>query len=148
GQAKLGAGLPSLYDAELNTILFNKTFKMLNVGKGNNIGADLATDFNSLFSTSSASRPPALLSAGLGGPQLPKNRYYMNNSGSLNANNLMNLRNGIQLKTNVHAWIDNQELNALSETEIYSLGDTIRIREDQQLRQYPWMTELTLSANA
>lgn len=41
GQAKLGIGLPHQYDGELNTILFNKKYEMLNVLKGNNVGVDL-----------------------------------------------------------------------------------------------------------
>lgn len=148
GQAKLGAGLPKQYDGELNTMLFNKKFKMLNVAKGNNIGVDLSTDFNSLFSVASGTRPSSLLSAGVGGPPLAKSRYYLNNSGSLNANNLVNLRNGLQLKSNIHAYLDNHTLAAQHETDIFSLNDTIRIREDQSMRQYPFMTELTLTANS
>jgi hypothetical protein len=36
GQAKIGVGMPNLYDPELNSILFNKKVKMLNVLSGNN----------------------------------------------------------------------------------------------------------------
>src|SRR5690606_36744908 len=45
GQAKLGAGFPKNYDVELNSILFNKEYKILNVLQGNNIGNDLSGDF-------------------------------------------------------------------------------------------------------
>jgi hypothetical protein len=40
GQAMVGAGLPEQYDAALNTMTFNKKFKMLNVLKANNSGID------------------------------------------------------------------------------------------------------------
>jgi len=45
GQAEIGGGTPNLYDLALNSILFNKKHKMLNVAKANNIGVDLSTDF-------------------------------------------------------------------------------------------------------
>lgn len=148
GQAKLGAGLPHQYDGELNTILFNKKYKMLNVAKANNIGVDLVTDFTSLGFVSSGSKPSALLSAGMGSPPLSKNRYYFNNSGSFNANNLVNLSNGLQLKTNIHLWLDRNEMEASHQTEVFATGDTIRYWENQAMRQDPFLTEFTLTANS
>lgn len=150
GQAKLGAGLPHQYDGELNTILFNKKYKMLNVVKGNNIGTDLSTDFASLgrFGLSGGSRPSALLNAGMGSPPLPRNRYYLNNSGSLNANNLVNLKNGLQLKTNIYGWLDRNEMEASHRTEVFATGDTIRYWENQAMTKDPFLTEVTLSANS
>lgn len=148
GQAKLGAGLPHQYDGELNTILFNKKFKMLNVAKANNIGVDLSSDFTSFGLISRGSRPSALLSAGMGVPPLSKSRYYLNQSGSLNANNLVNLSNGLQLKTNIHLWVDRNEMEASHRTEVFATGDTIRFWENQAMKQDPFLTEITLSANS
>jgi len=150
GQAKLGAGLPHQYDGELNTILFNKKYKMLNVAKGNNIGTDLSTDFASIgrFGVSGGSRPSALLSAGIGSPPLTRNRYYLNNSGSLNANNLVNLSNGLQLTTNIHLWLDRNEMEVSHQTEVFATGDTIRYWENQAMTKDPFLTAVTLSANS
>src|SRR5690606_7831628 len=71
-QARLGIGLPQQYEGELNAILFNKKYKMLNVLKGNNTGDDLRSDFNgfnrsSLLSSMGNAQPKALLSAGTTG---------------------------------------------------------------------------------
>lgn len=150
GQAKLGAGLPHQYDGELNTILFNKKYKMLNVAKGNNVGTDLSVDFASIgrFGLSGGSRPSALLSAGIGSPPLPRNRYYLNNSGSLNANNLVNLNNGLQLTTNIHLWLDRNEMEVSHQTEVFATGDTIRYWENQAMTQDPFLTAVTISANS
>lgn len=152
GQLKLGAGLPHQYDVELNSILFNKKYKMLNVAKGNNIGNDLSSDFASLGLGSvfvgATGQPSPLLSAGVGAPSLPKSRYYLNNSGALNANNLVNLSSGLQLKSNIQAYIDRNEQEASHRTEVFATGDTIRFQEYQGIIQDPFLTELTLNAQS
>ena len=149
GQAKVGVGLPHQYDGELNTILFNKKFKMLNVIKGNNVGDDLNSDLVSIgVRGSSGSRPSPLLSAGVSAPPLPTSRYFLNNSGSLNANNLVNLNSGLQLKSNIRALIDRNDLESRHETEILSVSDTIRFWERQAIRRDPFVTELTLAAES
>ena len=154
GQAKIGAGLPGQYDGELNALLFNKKYKMFNVLKGNNVGTDLASDFTSfnLESTLSGlgnSRPAALLSGGTAGdPALPKRRYYFNNSGSLNANNLVNLNSGWQLKSNINLLLDHSDMTYNSRSEVYLGADTIRYDEYQQIDRDPFLTELVLSARA
>ena len=121
---------------------------MLNVAKANNIGVDLSSDFTSFGLISRGSRPSALLSAGMGAPPLSKSRYYLNQSGSLNANNLVNLSNGLQLKTNIHLWVDRNEMEASHRTEVFATGDTIRFWENQAMKQDPFLTEITLSANS
>lgn len=152
GQAKIGFGLPHQYDAELNTILFNKKYKMLNVAKGNNIGHDLNSDFASLglggILSGGSSKPGALLHTGIGTPALQKNRYFLNNSGSINANNLINLSNGWQLKANLRGLIDHNEQEAWQRTEIYSSADTIRYGQNQAMKRDPFVTELTLDAES
>ncbi|MFC3199670.1 carboxypeptidase-like regulatory domain-containing protein [Parapedobacter deserti] len=154
GQAKLGAGLPHQYDGELNTILFNKKYKMLNVAKGNNIGDDLAADFTGfnvadMRSAAGNSRPGGLLSSGTAGsPPLPKQRYYLNNSGSLNLNNLVNLKNGLQLKTNINGMIDGNDLAYNSFTELYLADDTISYTERQDIGRDPFLTDVSFAAMA
>jgi hypothetical protein len=152
GQAKIGAGLPNQYDSELNSILFNKKYKMLNVLKGNNIGNDLSSDFSgfnfsSMMGGMGNSRPSSLLSTGTAGnPGLPRNRYFLNHSGSLNANNLMNHKSGLQLKSNIKLLVDKNEKNYSSLTEYYSEQDTIRYNEQQNLENHPFITDLSFNA--
>lgn len=152
GQAKLGAGLPNQYDGEVNTILFNKKYKTLNVLKGNNIGNDLSSDFTGFNFASSLSgmgnsRPTSLLSSGMAGnPSLPKNRYFLNNSGSLNANNLVNHKSGLQVKSNVKLLLDRNEMVYNSLSEYYSGEDTIRYHERQDLSNHPFISDLSFNA--
>lgn len=152
GQAKLGVGLPHQYDGELNAILFNKKYKMLNVAKGNNVGDDLAADFTAFnfsdgLSAAGNSRPKGLLSPGTAGnPGLPKQRYYFNNSGSLNANNLVNLKSGLQLKVNVNGLIDDNELAYNSRSELYLDNDTIRYTERQDIGRTPFLSDIGFNA--
>ncbi|WP_257668746.1 carboxypeptidase-like regulatory domain-containing protein [Parapedobacter tibetensis] len=154
GQAKPGGGLPGQYDGELNTMLFNKKYKMLNVGKANNVGTNLNTDFTAfnragMLSSMGNSRPAELLSSGtVGNPALPTNRYYLNNSGSLNANNLMNLDNGWQLKSNIGLLLDQNEMDYYSANDLYLANDTISYNENQQINKQPFLTELSLNLQA
>lgn len=152
GQAKPGVGLPNQYDGELNTILFNKKYKMLNVAKANNVGTDLSTDFTAFnqagrLSNLGNARPAELLSSGtVGNPSLPTNRYYINNSGSLNANNLVNLANGLQLKSNIGLLMDKNEMDYYSTTDIYLADDTIHYSEIQQIDKNPFLIDISLNA--
>ncbi|MBK1442086.1 carboxypeptidase regulatory-like domain-containing protein [Parapedobacter sp. ISTM3] len=154
GQVKAGAGLPHQYDSELNSILFNKKYKMLNVVKGNNVGEDLASDFTAfglsdMLTGAGNSRPQALLSSGTAGnPPLPKQRYYFNNSGSLNLNNLVNLKNGLQLKANINGLLDGNDMAYNSWSELYLGNDTIRYSEWQDIGRDPFLTGVSLTAMA
>jgi len=154
GQAKAGVGLPRQYDGELNAILFNKRYKMLHVIKGNNVGTDLAADFTAfnfsdMLSGAGNSRPQALLSSGTAGdPALPKQRYYFNNSGSLHANNLINLRSGLQLKSNVNGLLDRNDRAYRSQHILFLGDDTIRYTEWQDIGNAPFLTDVSFSAVA
>jgi len=148
GQAKLGLGLPEQYDGELNSILFNKKYKMLNVIKGNNIGEDLSSDFVGLSQSETGnSLPPKLLSSGtVGNPNLAKNRYYLNNSVSANANNLINYKNGLQLKVGVKLLVDKNEMKYNSSTDLYSINNTIHYSEHQDISNRPFITDVNFNA--
>lgn len=153
GQAKPGGGLPGQYDGELNTMLFNKKYKMLNVGKANNVGTDLSTDFTAFhqagrLSNLGNSRPSELLSSGtVGNPSLPTNRYYFNNSGSLNANNLVNLKSGLQLKSNIGLLLDHNDMDYYSANDLYLTDDTIQYNEIQQIDRNPFLVDVSLNAH-
>jgi len=154
GQAMLGAGLPHQYDAALNTMMFNKKFKMLNVVKANNSGIDYNDDLiqagaNTFLSNMDNSRPDPLLSSGtVSAPNLPRKNYYLNRSGSINANNLVNTKNEWQLRSNIQAFADRNTLNYNSIVNTYLSGDTICYNEDQDLVSKPWLVNTSLTATA
>lgn len=154
GQAKLGLGTPQLYDAELNTILFNKKNKVLNVAKANNIGIDLATELTS-FNTPNTLRSmdyiqlEDLLSAGtVKPPDIPKDRYYFNHSGSLNANHLVHMKNGFQLKSNIGLLLDKNNVNYSSWNDLYLANDTIRYNESQEIINKPFLADFAIELKA
>jgi len=154
GQAKTGLGLPEQYDLELNGMLFNKKYKLFNLAKANNIGIDLQNDLRAFNEDNKRAaiddnRPTGLLSSGTAPePNLPKNRYYFNHSEELNANNLINLKNGLQLKTNIGLWLDKNQMNYNSFNEVYFDQDTIRYREDQRVSAQPYQVHLALQAKS
>ncbi|MDR6737431.1 hypothetical protein [Sphingobacterium sp. 2149] len=153
GQAKIAAGPPSLYDPELNSILFNKKVKMLNVLSGNSIGRDLSGDIigdnqSSLLAKFGRSPVNNLLSTNTtGSPNIPKSNYYFNNTGSLNTNNLYNLKNHWQLKSNIQALYDNNRQNNASNTQ-YLLDDgDVYFNEQNHLKTARWLGTARLSAS-
>jgi len=153
GQAKIAAGTPSLYDPELNSILFNKKVKMLNVLSGNSIGRDLSGDIigdnqSSLLAKFGRSPVNNLLSTNTtGSPNIPKNNYYFNNTGALNTNNLYNLKNHWQLKSNIQALYDNDRQNNASNTQ-YLLDDgDVYFNEQNHLKTARWLGAARLSAS-
>lgn len=154
GQATLGIGLPHQYDGELNAILFNKKYKMLNVLKGNNVGTDLGADSKSFnlsdqLSQMDNSRPGSILSTGtVAAPPLTTKLHYFNNSGSLNANNLINLKNGLQLKMNINLLTDHNEAEYESHSDIFLNQDTVHYTEQQGINRSPFTTEFSFTAKA
>jgi hypothetical protein len=155
GQASAAVGPPEHFDAALNTIILSKKLKMLNSIKGNNIGTDYRNDFLELGSANfngepGITKPSLLLSPGtVGAPDLPRYIYYFNRSGIINLNNLVNSKNGVQLKSNIQAFNERQTLHYSSETRQYLSGDTIVYRESQQALRKPYEMKaaFTIMAN-
>jgi hypothetical protein len=154
GQAMLGGGLPEQFDAALNTMVFNKKFKMLNVLKANNSGIDYNDDFTRFSTTSflndiGNSRPASLLFAGTADkPDLPRRNYYLNRSGVVNANNLVNTKGGLQLRSNIQVFFDRNTLDYSSRVDNYLSGDTIHYNEWQQSVSKPFLVNTSLTAMA
>ncbi|SFS61982.1 peptidase associated domain and porin domain-containing protein [Sphingobacterium wenxiniae] len=155
GQAKIGAGLPKQYDSEVNTILFNKKFKMLNVIQGNNVGRDLTGDLigfnrNSTLARLGSTPTNNLLSLGtVSAPPIAKQHYFMNNSGTLNTNNLTNLQNNWQLKSNIQAIYDKNHLDFAGKTDYFTPQQTISFDERQHsdFRQFLAALRFSISKN-
>ena len=153
GQAKLGAGLPKSYDAEVNSILFNKKYKILNVLQGNNIGNDLTGDFTG-FNQGSAlaqigySPINNLLALGtVGDPPIAKSNYFMNNSIALNANNLLNIKDGLQVKSNLQLLHDRNNTEFEGQTSYFSEEGTYIFQENQYTKTAEWLAAIRLTLN-
>ncbi len=153
-QLKTGLGLPKQYDGELTNIAFNDKFKSLNVLKANNTGIDLASDFTSFNFSENLSQlditrlNPILELGNVDLPPLPKQRYYFNKSGSLNLNNLINLKDTLQLKANVNTMIDRNDLLYQSQTDTYLPEGTIRYTEYQETTNKDLISEATFTLEA
>src|SRR6218665_554203 len=155
GQAMLGAGLPSLWDGVVNTMMFNKKFKMLNTLKGNNSGIDYSVDAMqfgaaSTLETEGNTRPSPLLSPGtVADPDIPRNNYFINRSGSATANLLFNTEKKWQWRVNVLAQTDRNKLGYTGIVENYFQDDTIRYTETQNAirRKNLLSTSLSVKAN-
>jgi hypothetical protein len=153
GQESIGLGLPDKYYADLNAMMFKDKFKAINYFKANNTSNDVAADLVSHSLASYLSRldndkPGTVLSLGTAGdPDLPRNRYLFNQSGILNLNNLVNLKNGVQLRANVSYLRDNQKQSYTKFSEYYLPNDTIRYAEVQTNRRRPDILHSQLSLN-
>ncbi|WP_343556600.1 hypothetical protein [Sphingobacterium sp.] len=153
GQAKIGTGTPNLYDPELNSILFNKKVKVLNVLSGNNTGKDLSGDIigsnqSSLLAKFGSSAINNLLATSTtGSPNIPKNNYYFNNTGLLNTNNLYNLKNGWQLKSNIQVLYDTDKQNNASSTQYLLDEGDVYFNEQNHLKTARWLGAARLSAS-
>lgn len=153
GQAELGAGTPEKYDANINAMLFKDKFKAINYAKANDVGKNLgddliahnAADVNKRIDNSD---PENQLSPGTAGsPDLPSNRYLFNHASLVTLNNLLHLKNDVQVKLNFSYLHDRQQqqYNVFSKT--YLNNDTIGFSEKQNNRQSPDLLHLQFNIN-
>ena len=155
GQESAGAGLPGKYDVDVNAMMFKDNYKAINYLKGNNTGYDLqqelvAHNLNNYEQLIDNYMPAALLSLGtVNNPALSRSRYLFDRSGLLNLNNLLKLRNNIQLRINAWYFHDNQRQDYSQQSTIFLPGDTVRYNETQHNRFQPDIlhTQFTLNIN-
>ncbi|WP_461487296.1 TonB-dependent receptor [Pedobacter sp.] len=154
GQSSIGGGLPHQYIGAIDLMMFNKKLKFLNSFKANNIGEDLKAELTplgnaGLVSDIKNSKPDNILSIGTtGNPDLPKNNFYFNNSQLLNLNNLVNLKQDWQLKSNFQAFIDKNNSAYSNELAHYLNGDTVTYNEAQSVKNKPYGFNSSLSIMA
>ncbi|MBC7398573.1 MAG: carboxypeptidase regulatory-like domain-containing protein, partial [Mucilaginibacter sp.] len=155
GQETVGAGLPGNYYADLNAMMFKDKYKAINYIKGNNTGLDVTGDLvshnmNDYLSRIDNDKPATVLSLGTAGdPDLPRNRYLFDQSGILNANNLLNLKNDVQLRLNLSYVRDNQRQDYFKTSDIYLPNDTVHYTETQYNKRRPDLlhTQFNLNIN-
>ena len=155
GQESIGAGEPGNYDVDLNAMMFKDSYKAINYLAGNNTGYDVQQD---LLSHNQATYnqqidnalPATILSLGaVNTPQLAENRYLFDQSGVLNANNLINLKNNVQLRVNAYYVHDTQKQDYSQQTTVFLPGDTVKYKETEHNRSIPDIlhTQFTLNIN-
>ncbi|MFI5160613.1 MAG: carboxypeptidase regulatory-like domain-containing protein [Sphingobacteriales bacterium] len=155
GQESIGAGLPGNYDAELNAMMFKDKYKAINYLNGNNTGYDLTQDLLSHNRSDYMQRidntvPATVLSLGfVNTPALAESRYLFDQGGILNLNNLVNLKNGVQLKLNAYYLHDYQKQDYSQRTNIFLPGDTVHYTETQHSQYTPdiFHAEFTTNVN-
>ncbi len=82
--------------------------------------------------------PATVLSLGsVPNPNLLQNRYLFNQSALLNANNLVNLKKGEQLRINLYYLHDTQQQDYKEQTQIYLPGDTVKYTETERNKYRP-----------
>ncbi|HEY6901955.1 MAG TPA: carboxypeptidase-like regulatory domain-containing protein, partial [Puia sp.] len=155
GAESIGAGLPGNYDVDLNAMLFKDDYKAINYLKGNNTGYDVqqelvAHNLKNYEQLVDNYMPSALLSLGTANnPALSRDRYLFNQSGLLNLNNMVKLRNDVQVRVNAWYFHDSQRQDFSQERIIFLPGDTVRYNATQHNRFQPDVlhTQLTLNVN-
>lgn len=153
GQESIGAGAPGNYDVNLNAMMFKNNYKAINYLSGNNTGYDVQQDLVSHNLTDYNQRidnalPDPLLSVGaVNTPQLAENRYFIDQSGVLNLNNLISLKNNVQLKVNAYYVHDRQRQDYIQQTTVFLPGDTIKYSEAQHNRMVPNIVHAQFTLN-
>jgi hypothetical protein len=155
GQEAIGAGLPGNYDVELNAMMFKDKYKAINYLNGNNTGYNLQQDllshnYNDYMQRIDNNVPATVLSLGsVNTPALAENRYLFNQAGVLNLNNLVNLKDGVQLKVNAYYLHDTQKRDYSQGTTIFLPGDTVHYKETQHSQYRPdiFHAQFTLNVN-
>jgi len=143
GQETLGTGIPGNYDVDLNAMLFSDRFKEINQLKGDNMGYDLqrdlvshtSFDYSQLIGNDQAK--PLLSLGSVNNPNLVRNRYLFNNGGVLNINDLINLKNGWQVRVNAFYLHDSQKQDYSQRNSLFFPGDTVKYAEIQHNRFVP-----------
>jgi hypothetical protein len=155
GQESIGAGLPGNYDVDLNAMMFKDNYKAINYLAGNNTGYDVQQDLVSHNLTDYNQRidnalPATVLSLGaVNTPELAENRYLFDQAGVLNLNNLLNLKNNVQLRVNAYYVHDTQKQDYSQQTTVFLPGDTVKYKEIQRNRSVPdiFHGQFTLNIN-
>lgn len=155
GQETAGAGLPGNYYADINALFLKDQYKAINYLKGNNTGEDLQQELVSHniadYKQRIGNDPPAtVLSLGaVNDPALSRDRYFFDRSGLLNANNLVNFKNGLQLRVNASYLHDSEKQDYSQSTSVFLPGDTVQYTETQHNQFEPDLlhTQFQLNVN-
>ncbi|BFG69604.1 hypothetical protein KACHI17_04850 [Sediminibacterium sp. KACHI17] len=149
GSGDMAFGVPDAYQGTANLLLFKKKLKFMNYYKLNNTGLDLSSDLISHFNAETEFVPLNLLQIASNNPPLAKKRYLLNQTGLINANNLLKLSAEADIRINVSYLYDRQFQEVNSKIDYYLPGDTIQFQESytNKLAQQSFNTNLALTIN-
>jgi hypothetical protein len=140
GKAELAAGSNYVYDEVVDLMSFKKKYKSINSIKFNNSGKDISDDFIShnfedYKKQLELDNPQSLLTPNSpGNPNIGKPNYLFNNAFLFNTNNLVKSSRGLQVKSNIYYYHDNQPQDYRSLDIYYLPTDTIRFDQRQQVK--------------
>lgn len=148
GSGDAAAGVPGVYNVSANTMLFQKKVKFINYIKMNNTGSDNSEETINHFGGNEA-EPVSLMNVGSSNPDLLKKRYLFNNEGLAAANDLVNLKNGYQVRVNASYLWDRQFQSPQYRSTYFLPNDTIRYFENEDTRTiaHTFNTQFTITTN-
>ncbi|RTL55820.1 MAG: hypothetical protein EKK39_02210 [Sphingobacteriales bacterium] len=136
-QVDAALGINNLHSTQLTMLSFKPAYKAINTLQENNIGIDVATDIvdhnDNLWLTGiNYAKNNYLLGLNYEPPALDKFRYLMNKGGIVNANNLWKTKKGIQIRSNIYYWQQDEDQNYANGTSYFLPNDTISYLSQQQ----------------
>jgi hypothetical protein len=137
GEVQAGAGVPKLYDEDVNALSLKKKYKAIDEVKLNNIGNVLENEnisFNDAINAQNRGYTPDLsqLSTGTAStPSVDQSRYAFNNSGLFNSANLWKLPSGLQIKSLIYYQYDRLLQKYQGQTNTYLPDGMINYTESQ-----------------
>jgi len=149
GNGEAGAGVPGVYTATVNAMLFKKQYKFINYIKADNTGDDLNDELMSQFGTVYENKPVSLLSISGTIPPLKKARYLFNNAALASINDLFTVASAAQLKLNAYFITDRQYQNNSYSSDYFLPVDTLHYYEQQNnlFNNNSFSTQLNLNIN-
>lgn len=157
GQAEIGTGLsPMLWEVNLTPMLFSKKQQMLTSYQTNNTGNDVGTQIKPLTIDElldqferNDEKQDWLAIQQLKTPGFSEQRWLDNNIHLLSTNYLYKLKNDYELRLNLSYLNDYQQQNGVTDTQFFTVNDTIALFENKynQLHTNTLETNLTLQKN-
>lgn len=157
GQAKVGIGLsPLLWDVNVTPMLFSKKRQMLTSYQSNNTGNNVASQLKTLTIDElleqferNDEKQDWLAIQQLAVPNFSEQRWLDNNIHLITTNYLQKLKNDYELRLNISYLNDNQQQNGFTDTQFFTVNDTIALFENKnnQLYTNTLETNLTLQKN-
>lgn len=135
GFAKVGMGAsPLIWDVNITPMTFNKNLQTLNSLQINNVGKDVTKDLQTLttddlFSPSNKHGTALLSIQPLAKPPFEQQWWLKNNVHLFSSNILKKLKSGLQLKTNLYFFNDQQMEYGKTNTTLITDNENINISE-------------------
>lgn len=157
GQAELGSGFsPLLWDVNVTPMLFSKKRQMLSSyqtnNTGNNVSAQLKTltieDLLEQFERNDEKQDWLAIQQ-LDVPNFSEQRWLDNNIHLITTNYLQKLKKDYELRLNISYLNDYQQQNGFTNTQFFTVNDTISLFENKynQLYTNTLETNLTIQKN-